>query len=185
MADHDRGAGRPADPAATASAGPPPTVVTERLRLPLWTAGDAQAIRAGRQLPHWHRDYPRPDDRDAVALWRDGDPWGPRHLVRGRTALGSVGFFGPPAPAADGVPEVEVGLGLVPEARGWGFAAEALRGLLGETDRMGVRVRAAVAPENAPALRLLAGCGFTTLRGSDEDGRLVLARPLPGDGDGR
>lgn len=157
----------------------PEVVTTERLSLPVWTAGDADDIREGRRRPEWHRDYPRQDDRDAATLYRPGDPWAPRHVVRGRTALGSIGFFGTPEPAADGVPEAEVGYGLVEEARGWGFATEALRGLLAETDRAGVRVRASVSPDNAASIRVLAKCGFTELRGANEEGELVMARPLP------
>lgn len=153
-------------------------LTTERLRLPLWTADDVAAIRAGGRRDGWHPDYPRPDDRDAATLWRDGDPWGPRHVVRGVTALGSIGFFGPPEPAADGVPEVEVGYGLVAEARGYGFATEALQGLLAEADAAGVRVRASVEPTNAASIRVLAKSGFTELRGANEDGELVMARPL-------
>ncbi len=156
----------------------PPVVTTERLRLPLWTADDVAAIRAGTRRDGWHRDYPREDDRDAAGLWREGDPWAPRHVVRGVTALGSIGFFGAPEPAADGVPEVEVGYGLVTEAHGYGFATEALQALLAETDAAGVRVRASVAPTNAASIRVLAKCGFTELRGGNEDGELVMARPL-------
>jgi [ribosomal protein S5]-alanine N-acetyltransferase len=89
--------------------------------------------------------------------------------------VGTIGLLGPPV---DG--EVEVGYGLVEAARGRGLAAEALRALLAETDTAGVRVRAAVLPENGGSLRLLADCGFTELRGTDEEGVLVLARPLPG-----
>ena len=160
--------------------GPPPVVSTERLRLPLWTADETADIRAGRRRPHWHPDYPRQDDRDAATLWHEGDPWGPRHVVRGHTVLGSLGFFGPPSePAAGGPPEVEVGYGLVPEARGWGFATEALRALLAEADRLGVKVRASVRPDNRASIRVLAKCGFTELRGADEEGQLVMARPLP------
>ena len=157
----------------------PPVVTTERLMLPVWTPEEAADIRAGRRRPGWHPDYPRRDDRDAATLYRPGDPWAPRHIVRGTTALGSIGFFGPPEPAADGVPEAEVGYGLVEEARGWGFATEALRGLLAETDRAGVRVRASVEPANKASVRVLAKCGFTELRGATEDGELVMARPLP------
>lgn len=157
----------------------PPVVVTDRLRLVLWSADDVAAIRSGARREGWHPDHPRPDDRDAVVLWRDGDPWGPRHVVRGATALGSIGFFGAPEPAPDEVLEAEVGFGLVPEARGWGFATEALRGLLAHTDAAGVRVRAGVEPTNRASLRVLATTGFTGLRGADEDGRLVLVRPAP------
>jgi ribosomal-protein-alanine N-acetyltransferase len=157
----------------------PSVVASERLSLPLWTPEEAADIREGRRRDGWHHDYPRQDDRDAATMYRPGDPWAPRHVVRGTTALGSIGFFGPPEPAVDGVPETEVGYGLVEEARGWGFATEALRALLAETDRAGVRVRASVEPDNKPSVRVLAKCGFTELRGADEDGHLVMARPLP------
>jgi len=167
----------------------PDVITSDRLRLPLWTPAEAADILAGRHREGWHRDYPRRDDRDAATMYRAGDPWAPRHVVRGSTALGSIGFFGPPEAAADGVPEAEVGYGLVDEAHGWGFATEALRAVLAETDRAGVRVRASVEPGNRASIRVLAKCGFTELRGSDEDGNLVMARPLPtgaadGDADG-
>jgi RimJ/RimL family protein N-acetyltransferase len=157
----------------------PPLVATERLRLLLWSADDVAAIRAGSRREGWHPDYPRRDDADAAGLWRDGDSWAPRHIVRGVTALGSIGFFGPPEPASDGTPEVEVGYGLVTEAHGYGFATEALQALLAEADGVGVRVRASVEPTNAASIRVLAKCGFTELRGANEDGELVMARPLP------
>jgi RimJ/RimL family protein N-acetyltransferase len=157
----------------------PEVVTSERLTLPLWTADEAADIRAGRGRRGWHRDYPRPDDRDAATMWRPGDPWAPRHIVRGTTALGSIGFYGPPEPTDDGVLEAEVGYGLVQEARGWGFASEALAALLTETDAAGVRVRASVEPTNKAGVRVLAKCGFTELRGANEDGELVMARPLP------
>jgi ribosomal-protein-alanine N-acetyltransferase len=155
-------------------------VRSERLTLPVWTPDEAADIRAGRGRQGWHRDYPRKDDRDAATMYRPGDPWAPRHIVRGTTALGSIGFFGPPEEAGDGVLEAEVGYGLVEEARGWGFATEALQALLAETDAAGVRVRASVEPSNTASVRVLAKCGFTELRGGNEDGELVMARPLPG-----
>ncbi|MGB0099163.1 MAG: GNAT family N-acetyltransferase [Nocardioides sp.] len=154
-------------------------ITSERLTLPAWTEDEAGDIRLGRSRPGWHPDYPRQDDRDAATMYRPGDPWAPRHVVRGATVLGSIGFFGPPVEAEDGVPEVEIGYGLVDEARGWGFATEALRAVLVETDRVGVRVRASVAPANRASIRVLAKCGFTDLRGANEDGQLVMARPLP------
>lgn len=161
----------------------PALVRTERLALPLWSRVEVDAIRAGRRLPGWHADFPREDDVDAAGMWVEGDPWGPRSIVRGVTTLGSVGFFGPPQPRDDPAlgtaAETEVGYGLVAEARGWGFATEALLGLLALTDAEGVRVRASVEPTNAASLRVLAKCGFTRLRGADEDGNLVMVRPLP------
>ena len=157
----------------------PAIVTTERLRLPLVDAAFVADLRAGVRRPELHPDFPREDDLDAFGMWVEGDPWGSRVIVRGVTALGTIGFFGPPQPAADDVPEVEVGYGLVAEARGWGFATEALRGLLGHVDALGVRVRASTEPENAASLRVLAKAGFTDLRGSDDEGHLVMARPIP------
>ena len=156
----------------------PASVTSSRLVLPLVTPDEAADMLAGRRRPGWHDDYPRPDDRDAASLVRAGDTWGPRHIVRGVTVLGGIGFFGPPDAAA-GAPEAEVGYGLVEQARGWGFATEALQALLAEADLAGVRVRASVEPGNRPSIRVLAKCGFTELRGADEDGNLVMARPLP------
>jgi ribosomal-protein-alanine N-acetyltransferase len=157
----------------------PEVVTTERLSLPVWTPEEAADIRAGRGREGWHRDYPRQDDRDAAGLYHRGDPWAARHIIRGTTALGSIGFFGPPEDAPDGVPEAEVGYGLVDEAHGYGFATEALKALLVETDAAGVRVRASVEPTNKASIRVLAKSGFTELRGANEDGELVMARPLP------
>jgi [ribosomal protein S5]-alanine N-acetyltransferase len=45
-------------------------------------------------------------------------------------------------------------------------------------------VRASVEPANTASVRVLAKCGFTQLRGADEDGNLVMARPLPPRGAG-
>ncbi len=157
----------------------PEQITSSRLVLPLITADEAADIVAGRRRPQWHPDYPREDDRDAASMPRSEDGWGPRHVVRAfdGVVVGSIGFFGPPDDV-DGTPETEVGYGLVADARGHGAATEALRALLAETDRLGVRIRASVRPENAPSIRVLAKCGFTQLRGANEDGELVMARPL-------
>jgi len=139
------------------------------------SADDAADMVAGRRQDRWHPDYPRRDDVDAATMVRgDGDLWGPRHIVLDRLAVGSIGCFGPPV---DG--ETEVGYGLVEEARGQGLATEALTALVSETHRVGVRLRASVEPGNTASLRVLAKCGFTELRGSNEDGELVMARPAP------
>jgi ribosomal-protein-alanine N-acetyltransferase len=166
-----------------------PVVTTPRLRLELIGPDEAGRMLAGHREPSWHPDYPRPDDLDGISMIRrpsapDPAPdlgWGARHVVRAFDGLvvGSIGFFGPPGPAADGVLEAEVGYGLVEDARGHGVASEAVSGLLVHTDRLGVRVRASVAPDNSASVRVLATCGFTQLRGSDEEGNLVMARPLP------
>jgi RimJ/RimL family protein N-acetyltransferase len=153
-------------------------ITTVRLELPLWTAEDTVAVKSGRGPSNWHPHFPRKDDRDAAALWQEGDPWGPRFVVHTHQVIGSIGFFGPPEPAADGVSEVEVGYGLVEGARGHGIATEAVQAMVAGAEAAGVRVRASVHPNNEPSIRVLAKCGFTQLRGSNEDGELVMARPL-------
>ncbi|MDO9456107.1 GNAT family N-acetyltransferase [Nocardioides sp.] len=152
----------------------PERLSTERLRLILVTVADAEDMRAGRRQDRWHPDYPRQDDLDAASMVRDVSTWGPRHVVLDALAVGSLGFFGPPEDD-----EVEVGYGLVADARGRGVATEALRCVLAETDRVGVRVRARTEPTNRASVRVLAKAGFTDLRGSDDEGLLVMARPLP------
>ena len=157
-----------------------PTVIrTERLVLPLWTPEVALAVQSRGRRPEFHPDFPRQDDVDAAGGWADGDPWGPRSIVRGSTVLGSIGCFGPPHPAADGVPETEIGYGLVAEARGWGFATESVLALVAALELLGVGVRASTEPRNRSSLRVLAKARFTDLRGPDDDGLLVLARPRP------
>ncbi|XBB65608.1 GNAT family N-acetyltransferase [Nocardioides sp. WV_118_6] len=155
-------------------------VLTTRLSLVLWDADTVADIKAGRRRPEWHADFPREDDEGAATLWRDGDPWGPRSIVslKQQLVIGSIGFFGPPQDAADGVAEVEVGYGLVAPARGYGLASEALGALLERADGAGVRVRASIAPTNAASLRVAAKAGFTEVRGSTEDGEMVLVRPV-------
>jgi [ribosomal protein S5]-alanine N-acetyltransferase len=159
-------------------------VRTARLRLELITPDEAKQMLAGRRRSTWHRDYPRRDDLDGISMINASAPdlsWSPRHIVRAFDGLvvGSIGFFGPPGPASDGTPEVEIGYGLVEDARGHGVATEAVAGLLAHTDRLGVRVRASVEPDNTASVRVLAKCGFTHLRGADEEGNLVMARPVP------
>ncbi|MGN6781258.1 MAG: GNAT family N-acetyltransferase [Marmoricola sp.] len=158
----------------------PPDVATRRLRLPLITPEQGAAMRAGRRDPGWHPDFPREDDIDGASV-PSVDGWGSRLVVRAFDGLvcGTIGFFGPPQPQADGVPETEVGYGLVAEARGHGIATEALRTLLALADEHGVRVRASVEPGNTASVRVLAKCGFTQVRGSTDAGELVMVRPTP------
>ncbi len=155
----------------------PDELATERLRLPLWTADDVAAIRGGSRSPWWHPQFPREDDVDASTLWRDGDEWSSRSITVADEVLGSIGFFGPPQPASDGTPEVEIGYGLVEDARGRGYATEAVTAMVAAAETAGARVRASVLPGNEASIRVLAKCGFTELRGSSEDGELVMARP--------
>ena len=148
------------------------------MSMPLWDAGTVAALQSGARLEGWHPSFPRKDDVDASSLWREGNPWGPRSIIVDGLVAGSIGFFGPPAPAADGTAEVEVGYGLVEEVRGRGIATRALLAALAHCDREGVRVRASIAPDNAASLAVAAKAGFTQVRGTNEDGELVLVRPL-------
>ncbi len=152
----------------------PDRITTDRLRLILVTPDEAADMRAGRRQDRWHPSYPRPDDVDAASMVRADDPWGPRHVVLGHQAVGTIGCFGPPE---DG--ETEIGFGLVSDVRGQRIATEALTAYVAEADRVGVRLTARVRPDNAASLRVLARCGFTELRGSTDDDELVLARPVP------
>lgn len=195
MSDEHPYAEPPAPPVTPAL---PAVLHGERVRLPLWDAATAAALRSGGRRTEWHREFPRPEDVDAAVLWRDGDTWGMRSVVSLRSGLvmGTIGFYAPPA-TADGAggeveggaveggaveggadaAEVEIGFGLVPFARGHGAMTEALALLLPAVDATGVQVRAALRPENRAAMRLLTGAGFTRMRGADEDGRLVVVRP--------
>ena len=156
----------------------PEIVTTARLRLVLLAPDEVADMTAGRRRPHWHAEFPREDDRDGAAMAQPGDAWGSRTIDHAGTVVGTIGFLGPPGGSA-GVPETEIGYGLVEPARGLGLATEALRAMLAETDRAGVRVRASVEPGNRASIRVLEKCGFTEARGTDDDGNTVLARPLP------
>ena len=177
-------AGGPTTGTTALDASLPDPVTSDRLALRLISPEDAAGMLQGRRRTSWHPDYPRRDDQDAASMVKEGDLqacWGPRHVTRRYDGLvvGSIGFFGGPRPADDDVPEVEVGFGLVRDAHGHGVASEALAALLRHADAAGVRVRAGVRPDNAASLRVLARCGFTQLRGTTEEGDLVMVRPQP------
>lgn len=165
------------------SAALPHQLTTARLLLPLVTPEDAAGMLAGRRRVSWLPGYPAPADLDLATLVADPpDGWGPRHVVRrgdGAT-VGCAALVGPPAAGDDGVAEVEAVVRLVDDARGRGAGREALTALLAEADRLGVRVRAAISPDDAGAMRFATRCGFTGLRGARDDGALVMVRPLPG-----
>ena len=162
----------------------PETVVSERLTLRLVTPEDAEGMLAGRRRVSWHPDYPRKDDQDAAAMVKAGDPHGglgaAPHRAQRRRSRGRVDrLLRRHRCRSTTSTEAEVGFGLVEDARGHGAVTEALTALLEHTDRAGVRIRASVRPENRASLRVLAKCGFTQLRGSTEEGELVMVRPLP------
>lgn len=135
---------------------------------------------ASRRHDDWHPDFPREDDRDGVGATTDLTGWTSRQVRRLADGLvvGTIGFFGPPADDAD--PEVEVGFGLVADARGQGLMGEALAAVLTLTDQIGVRVRAGTLADNVSSLSLLRGAGFVvrTDQSDDPEREVVLAREV-------
>ncbi|SHN04544.1 GNAT family N-acetyltransferase [Actinacidiphila paucisporea] len=119
--------------------------MTARLVLHPLSAAEAERVRDGRRGDgvRWADGYPTEGDVSAVTRFlrtcaRGGDPrpfgtYGIRLRADG-TTVGGVDFHGPPD--EDG--GVTVGYGLVPSARGSGYASEALRGLLDVARAQGV-----------------------------------------------
>lgn len=114
----------------------------------------------------WAVDYPFAGDLGAigallVATEQDGDqrPFGYYQIRRQSDglAIGGVGFKGHPH---GGV--VEIGYGLVPSARGHGYATEALRALVHIAASLGVTtIRADTDPDNVASQRTLEHAGFS------------------------
>ena len=133
------------------SDGLPDVVDTERLRLPLWTAEDIAAAarrRAGRRLAPPLPARGRP--RRGLDVATTATPGGRLdHARRRRPRLDRL--LRSAAPAADGVPEAESATASSRTLAGAGVATEALTALLDAADAAGVRVRASVLPDNAPA----------------------------------
>lgn len=88
-----------------------------------------------------------------------GRGWCARTMALGGSGelVGHCGFHGPPAD----VGRAEIGYTVLPRHRGRGYATEAAGALLAWAGREGVRtVFAAVAPHNAPSLRVVEKLGF-------------------------
>jgi predicted acetyltransferase len=137
--------------------GPGPVETREARLVPI-TLEEAAAMRAGERRGGWAAGYPRQDDLDAVGMMTSGpDAWSPRHVVRRSDGLvvGSIGCFGPPD---QGV--VEVGYGLVPQARGGGLMTDVLSGMVRSLEAAGLSVVAHTEPGNVPSHRVLARLGF-------------------------
>lgn len=149
----------------------------ETLRLILHAVDVAEAGRITTRRPadedRWAPDFPF--DGDVIgatgylrASREHGEqrPFGFYRISRAADgcAIGGIGFKGRPVGGS-----VEVGYGLVPSARGHGFAAEALTALLGVAAAHGVaRVVARTEAGNVASQRTLERAGFTRV-GTDED----------------
>lgn len=108
--------------------------------------------------------YPTDGDLVMARLVVDGHlpagewgPWQIRERVSG-LLIGGAGFKG--APNETGM--VEIGYGLAPQARGRGFATEAVRALVFHAFARGATaVTAEVDVGNEASARVVAACGFT------------------------
>lgn len=146
-----------------------------RITLESITPSLAQRIvkREERVGDAWHPEYPLVDELDplrALAASADPDPDFTMYLIRRSSdclAVGGFGFFDPPD--ADG--RVEFGYGLIPDARGMGFATEAVRAGLGFAAVKGAhRAVADTAVDNIPSQRVLTKSGLVE---SSRDAALV------------
>lgn len=155
----------------------PPPLRTERLLLADTPADVARELAyAGSGGWPWLDSIPGEGTREmagtvarAAEVGWHRPPWGLYVIVRNEDgrALGSIGFHGPPA--VDGV--VEIGYDLLPQARGFGFATEAVRALVATAfGHPAVRgVLAVTTILNLPSQRVLLRAGFRFLE-QDEDG---------------
>lgn len=154
---------------------------TEPVRLEAISPAEAARIAAGTPGPddRWHPEYPFADELDPLATLSrtaDPDPVFTLHRIveqRSGLAVGGLGFFGPP----DEEGAVELGYGLVPDARGRGYATAALRAAVTLAFAHGARlVRADTEPANAASVRVLERAGFNEV-GTRDGLRLFERRP--------
>jgi RimJ/RimL family protein N-acetyltransferase len=146
-----------------------PDMDSRAARLSLHAVDEPEARRIRGRAPRagdpWAPDYPFEGDLAALGSFlratdQNGEqgPYG-YYQIRRRSdglAIGGVGFKGPPD---GGV--VEVGYGLVPSARGQGYAAEALEILVQIAAGLGVAtIRAETDPDNGASRRTLEHAGL-------------------------
>ena len=141
---------------------------TEHLILRPVDTGEAGRIAAGRPGPQdcWAEDFPFEGDvvgatmyLRATAAGGDQRPFGHYLVIRtdDGKAIGGIGFKGKPEAGS-----VEIGYGLVPSARGAGYAAEAVRVLLALARERGLsRVVADTDRDNVASQRTLERAGLT------------------------
>ncbi|MFJ6436114.1 GNAT family N-acetyltransferase [Streptomyces sp. NPDC091416] len=118
---------------------------TPRLILSPMTVADAERVAAGEPADgaRWAPDYPLPGEMRAAQRFLEtcagtGDPtpYGSYDVRRREDGvlIGGAGFHGAP----DEKGHVTIGYGIVPSARGMGYATEALRALLRFTRDQGI-----------------------------------------------
>lgn len=146
-------------------------VVTDRIELLQLDLNDALTMLDGeRPVGHqWASGYPT--ERTLVAagmlVTADVGAFGTFLITRRRdgVVIGDCGFHGPP----DKVGAVTIGFEIVPEARGQGYATEAVEALLAYAHTMPeiVTVHAEAARENRAAQEVLEKAGMTAVSGGD------------------
>jgi len=150
-------------------------LVTARLLLHPMTVSDAERVVAGGPDAGWAPGYPTEGDVMAAKRYLgacadrgDPQPFGNYEIRRredGR-AIGGLGFHGP----VDAAGSVTIGYGLVPSARGQGYASEALRGLLLFAREHGVTtVKGDADHDNVASHRVMTAAG---MRPVGEDDRV-------------
>ncbi|WP_163505823.1 GNAT family N-acetyltransferase [Fodinicola acaciae] len=133
---------------------------TDRLVLHAIDVPEAQRIHDQAPQPGdaWAADFPFTGDLIAITNFLRDTTFG-HYLIRRRVdglAIGGAGFKGCPAGGA-----VEIGYGLVPSARGHGYAAEAVTMLVRiAADRGVTTVVAETEPDNIASQRTLERAGF-------------------------
>jgi len=125
----------------------------------------AEHVAMHRRATNWERDYPAEGDTVAARMYLrqcrigiDPQPFGPYQVVRLNDAkvIGGAGFHGPPN---DGL--VEIGYGIVPSARGHGFATAAAREIINIARAEGAeRVIARTEATNPASMKVLSKVGF-------------------------
>ncbi|MCJ1676858.1 GNAT family N-acetyltransferase [Streptomyces sp. APSN-46.1] len=167
-------------------------LVTQRLVLHPLSVQEAASLARGEPEGHgrWARGYPTAADiagarrhLDTCALQGDPQPFGPYEIRRREDgeAIGGLGFHGPPD--EDGT--VTIGYGLAPSAQGRGYAAEALRALLGFARAHGVRqVLGDTDRGNIASQRVMAAAGMEPVGEDDRLKYYAVRWPVPADGPG-
>ena len=150
-------------------------VRTSRLQLHAVDVAEAERIvaRIAGPADDWANDFPFDGDVGAVGAFLrataergEQRPFGPYRITRlaDALAIGGVGFKGQPDGGC-----VEIGYGLVPSARGHGYAAEAVGALLAIAAEHGLsKVIANTTLDNIASQRTLLRAGFRLASTDDE-----------------
>ncbi|WNI27684.1 GNAT family N-acetyltransferase [Streptomyces sp. ITFR-6] len=145
---------------------------TPRLLLRAMSASDAEHVVAGRppEGVRWADGYPAPGEQAAatrllgtIAGTGDPGPFGSYEIRLGEDGpvIGGMGFHGAPDEAG----HVTIGYGLVPSARGMGYASEALWALLRFARDRGVTcVHGDTDLDNIASQRVMTAAGMRFVR---------------------